>query len=73
MNSLFLTCLALGTSAADRPHVIILMADDMGYECLSPEGFGDSSRPDFDRPATEGVRFTNARPASSARRRVFSS
>lgn len=44
-------------SAADRPNVVLIMADDFGYECLSSNGSLDYKTPHLDQLAAEGVRF----------------
>jgi len=51
---------------ADRPHVILIMADDMGQG--DPSAYNDSSKiptPHIDRLADEGIRFTDAHTPSS--------
>lgn len=45
-------------SADQRPNIILLMADDMGYECLSSNGSVSYSTPALDKLATNGIRFT---------------
>ena len=41
------------------PNVILIMADDLGYECLGCNG-GESYRtPNLDRLAQNGIRYTN--------------
>lgn len=57
--SLVVIFLCGGTSlwAADRPNVILIMADDMGYECLSTYGSLSYQTPRLDRIAAEGIRF----------------
>lgn len=47
----------LTSKAADRPNVILIMADDMGYECLSTYGSQSYETPRLDRLAAEGVKF----------------
>ena len=42
-----------------RPNVILIMADDMGYEALSSNGSESCKSPNLDKLAAEGVRFTN--------------
>ena len=42
-----------------RPNIILIMADDMGYEALSVNGSESCKTPNLDRLASEGVRFTN--------------
>lgn len=51
-------CSSLGLlSAAERPNIVLIMADDFGYECLSCNGSLDYRTPHLDRLAAEGVRF----------------
>ena len=45
--------------AAEKPNVVLIMADDMGYEALSVNGSESCKSPNLDRLAAEGVRFTN--------------
>ena len=45
--------------AAERPNIILIMADDMGYEALSSNGSESCKSPNLDKLAAEGVRFTN--------------
>jgi len=44
----------------EKPNIILLMADDMGYECLSCNGGGPYKTPVLDKLAATGIRFTNA-------------
>lgn len=45
---------------AEPPNLILIMADDFGYECVGANG-GESYRtPHLDRLASAGVRFENA-------------
>jgi len=58
---LWLVPLALQTQAADRPNIIFVLADDMGYGdvgCYNPES--KIPTPHMDRLAREGIRFTDA-------------
>jgi len=50
-------CLA---NAADRPNVVVIMADDLGYGDVSCYGATEVTTPNIDRIATEGLRFTDA-------------
>lgn len=43
-----------------KPNIILIMADDMGYECLSSYGSASYSTPNLDKLAQNGVRFTHA-------------
>ena len=45
--------------AEERPNIILIMADDMGYEALSSNGCESCKSPNLDKLAAEGVRFTN--------------
>lgn len=49
----------LGLKAADRPNVLFILADDLGWRDLSVEGSTFYESPNIDRIANEGVRFTN--------------
>lgn len=46
-------------AAAARPNVVLIMADDMGYEALSVNGSESCKSPNLDKLAADGVRFTN--------------
>jgi hypothetical protein len=41
-----------------RPNVIVIMADDLGYECLGCNGGESYQTPHLDQLARTGVRFT---------------
>src|SRR5438552_1623553 len=45
--------------AADRPNIIIILADDMGYGDLGCYGHPSIRTPNLDRMAAEGMRFTD--------------
>lgn len=46
-----------GSRAAAHPNIVLIMADDFGYECLGANG-GESYRtPNLDRLAAQGLRF----------------
>lgn len=49
----------------DRPNVILIVADDLGYGDLSCYGAHRVSTPAVDRLAQSGVRFTDAHAAAS--------
>ena len=49
-----------GADASERrPNVVLLMADDVGYECFGAYGSRQYSTPRLNRLADGGVRFTN--------------
>ena len=55
---LFLAC-PFVCFAAKRPNVILMMADDLGYETLSANGGTPYKTPHLDKLAANGLRFTN--------------
>jgi arylsulfatase A-like enzyme len=50
---------ALVAGAAERPNVILILADDLGYGDLSCYGHPSIRTPNLDRMAAEGMRFTD--------------
>src|SRR4051812_19170367 len=55
---LFIGVLA-GAVAAEKPNIIIILADDMGYGDLGCYGHPSIRTPNLDRMAAEGLRFTD--------------
>lgn len=58
-----LTCclFAVNTLAAERkPNVIVIMADDIGFECYGSYGSKHYSTPNIDQLASTGAKFTHA-------------
>src|SRR5215218_4497650 len=49
---------------AQRPNIIYIMTDDMGYADLSGYGRKDYQTPNLDKLARQGIRFTNAYAAA---------
>ena len=45
------------SSAAERPNIILIMADDFGYECVTANGGESYQTPYLDRLAANGMRF----------------
>lgn len=62
--SLALLFFALGLTAAEKPNIILILADDMGVGEVSHNG-GLIPTPELDRMAAEGMRFTDAHTTSS--------
>lgn len=61
---LFFACGFLTTSqAADRPNIVLLLADDLGWTGLGCFGSDLYETPNLDALARRGVRFTNAHSA----------
>lgn len=54
-----LLCLAWSVSAADRPNILLIVGDDMGYADVGFHGCKDIPTPNLDALAAAGVRFTN--------------
>lgn len=52
------------SSASTRPHILFILADDMGWGDLSCYGRPDYQTPNLDRLAQQGMRFTNAYSAA---------
>ena len=66
----FLTTLGAGVFAAqaqqaERPNIVLIYADDVGYGDLSCYGARRVRTPNLDRLAGGGVRFTNAHASSA--------
>lgn len=52
--------LTAASGNAKKPNVILIMADDLGYECLSCYGSKSYKTPVLDQLAATGVRFDHA-------------
>jgi arylsulfatase A-like enzyme len=57
---LALLLLASPLRAAERPNIVLILADDLGINDLSCYGRQDQPTPNLDRLASEGVRFTSS-------------
>ena len=44
----------------NKPNIVLIYADDIGYGDLSCYGFSKIPTPNVDKLASEGIRFTNA-------------
>jgi arylsulfatase A-like enzyme len=49
----------------EKPNIIIIYADDLGYGDISCYGAGSISTPNIDRIAKQGLRFTNSHCTSA--------
>lgn len=61
---LLLGAFGTGSLAAERPNILFILADDMGYgdpRCFNPES--KCNTPNIDRLAAQGMRFTDAHAA----------
>ena len=62
------TCVLFGSGrvyAAEKPNVVIIMADDLGYGDVSCYGATALKTPNIDRLSSEGLRFTNGHCSAS--------
>lgn len=50
----------LASAEVDRPNIVIILADDLGYADLGCQGMVDIGTPYIDSIAANGVRFTDA-------------
>lgn len=57
-------CAAASLVAADRPHILLILADDQGWLDLGCQGNKILRTPRIDSLAKQGARFTNAYAAS---------
>ena len=61
LRSLIFVGLSLVTSTAfadvQKPNIILIMADDMGYECINANGGTSYQTPHLDKLAETGMRF----------------
>jgi arylsulfatase A-like enzyme len=57
--------LAARCMAADRPNVIYILSDDVGYGDIGCYGANQVKTPNLDRLAREGLRFTDAHATAS--------
>lgn len=50
---------ALAQTAARKPNIVLILADDLGYGSIGCQGYTDASTPNIDSIAANGVRFTS--------------
>jgi len=55
----WMVLLIMGAGAAGKPNLIIIMADDLGYQDVGFNGCTDIPTPHIDRIAADGVRFSD--------------
>ncbi len=48
---------AAGKGGVKRPNIVMILADDLGYECIGANGGTSYKTPVLDKLAAEGVRF----------------
>lgn len=59
-----LTNINFAVAQAQRPNIIYIMTDDMGYADLSCYGGKDYTTPNLDKLASQGIKFINAYAAA---------
>ena len=47
-------------ATSDKPNVVVILADDLGYECVAANGGQSYKTPNLDRLAKAGVRFEHS-------------
>ncbi len=57
--ALLLFAISANLPAAEKPNIILIMADDLGMECVESYGGLSYKTPNIDKLAREGMRFTS--------------
>ena len=57
--SFFSLFIAISGWSEDRPNIIILLADDLGWADLGYQGSNDIRSPHIDKLANNGIQFTD--------------
>ena len=65
ISVLFLFIFAAATFADEKPNIVFILADDLGWRDLSNEGSTFYESPHIDRIAREGMKFTRGYAACS--------
>jgi len=63
--SIFSLFIAISGWSKDRPNIIILLADDLGWADLGYQGSNDIRSPHIDKLANNGIRFTDGHVSAS--------
>ena len=58
-------CFASPLSAQERPNIVVILTDDLGYGDVSADGATAIKTPSIDRLAAEGLRFTDAHASAA--------
>ena len=59
LASLFLCAIELVADEADRPNIVVVLCDDLGYSDLECYGHPHIKTPQLNKLAEEGIRFTD--------------
>ena len=54
---------AVGSLISDKPNIVMIVSDDIGYEIPTADGGRSYSTPNIDKIAKGGIRFTQVRAA----------
>ncbi len=57
LSSALVLLVAISVEAQERPNIVLIMADDFGYECVGANGGTSWSTPHLDELARTGLRF----------------
>lgn len=60
LSTLFLCLFVHPALSAQRPNIVLILADDLGYETVGCYGGHDYGTPNLDRLASDGIRFDRA-------------
>ena len=69
LSTLLVALLCTVASAAERPNILFILIDDMGWMDIACQGNEHVHTPDINRLASEGIRFTDAYAAARNARR----
>lgn len=58
--AIFISLVPAWSHAREKPNIVVIMADDIGFECYSHKGSTFYSTPNIDDLAATGVEFTQA-------------
>ena len=57
--ALAVLCCPLWAQESRRPNIVLMMADDVSWECFGCYGGEDYKTPNIDRLAREGIKFNH--------------
>lgn len=58
-SPMYLSAAASRGDSGKRPNIVLVMADDLGYECIGANGGTSYKTPNLDRLAKNGIRFNH--------------
>ena len=61
---LIVACASMAAAADERPNIVFILADDLGYTDIAPYG-SEVNTPTLSRLAEQGVRFANYHTAAN--------